>query len=58
MTRPVPMEQHVREAIETFMMRVRRDLDAHLRTLSSDLMQVRLENVTSERAVEVLIRTA
>lgn len=33
------MEQHVREAIETFMMRVRRDLDAHLRTLTSDLMR-------------------
>lgn len=33
------MEQRVREAVDTFMMRVRRDLDAHLRTLTSDLLR-------------------
>jgi hypothetical protein len=33
------MDQLVREAIETFVMRVRRDLDAHLRTLTSDLLR-------------------
>lgn len=44
------MEQHVREAIETFMMRVRRDLDAHLRTLSSDLMRFAQETQDTCRA--------
>ncbi len=37
----MPMDQLVREAIETFVMRMRRDLDAHLRTLTSDLAGVR-----------------
>lgn len=44
------MEQHVREAIETFMMRVRRDLDAHLRTLSSDLMRLAQETQDHARS--------
>jgi hypothetical protein len=50
------MEQHVREAIETFVARVRRDLDAHLRTLTSDLQRLAQEQqetsrIETERAV-------
>jgi len=33
------IEQQVREAVDTFMMRVRRDLDAHLRMVTSDLLR-------------------
>src|SRR5258705_7026371 len=33
------MEQQVREAIETFTIRVRRDMEAHLRMLTSDLLR-------------------
>jgi hypothetical protein len=47
---PMPMEQHVREAVDTFMMRVRRDLDAHLRTLTSDLLRVAQETHETSRA--------
>lgn len=44
------MDQHVREAVETFMMRVRRDLDAHLRTLTSDLLRFAQETQDTCRA--------
>ena len=44
------MEHRVREAIDTFMMRVRRDLDAHLRTLTTDLMRFAQETHETTRA--------
>jgi hypothetical protein len=44
------MDQHVREAVESFMTRVRRDLDAHLRTLTSDLTRAAQEAQDASRA--------
>jgi hypothetical protein len=43
-------EQHVRDAIETFVARLRRDLDAHLRSLSTDLVRLTRETHESGRA--------
>jgi hypothetical protein len=50
------MEQHIKQAVETFMMHVRRDLDAHLRLLTTDLLRFAQETQDScktdlERAV-------
>jgi len=44
------MDQHVREAVDTFIMRVRRDLDAHLRTLTTDLLRFAQETQDTSRA--------
>jgi hypothetical protein len=46
----MPNDQVVREAIETFVMRVRRDMDAHLRTLTSDLMRFAQETQDTSRS--------
>jgi hypothetical protein len=50
------MEQHIKQTVETFMLNVRRDLDAHLRQLTSDLLRFAQEtqdsgHATLERAV-------
>jgi hypothetical protein len=44
------LEQHVREAVDTFIMRMRRDLDAHLRTLTADLLRLAQEQHETSRA--------
>ncbi len=36
----MPLEHRIREAIDTFMARVRHDLDAHVRGLTSDLLRL------------------
>jgi hypothetical protein len=49
------MDQHVRQAVETVMTHVRRDLDAHLRTLMSDLLRFAQE--TAERSYRARVET-
>jgi hypothetical protein len=46
----MPIEHRVREALETFMERVRHDLDAHARGLTSDLMRLIQEGQDMWRA--------
>jgi len=49
------MDQQVRQAVETVMTHVRRDLDAHLRTLTSDLLRFAQE--TAERSYRARVET-
>ena len=50
------MDRRLREAVDTFVARVRRDLDAHVQGLTDDLLRIGSENqeywrATLERAV-------